>query len=134
MESDSLQNETMRLNQSSDSQSDAYAVDSQNGVGSVPASTQDVAFAVQLLANHRDLSADEWAKDFDFHGQTHTIRHEGWHKHLTDNVSTYAKARTMRSDIWESTAATDAFVTASLEGERITVQEALLISDQTWIP
>ena len=69
-----------------------------------------------------------------FHGQTHTIRHEGWHKHLTDNVSTYAKARAMRSDIWASTAATDAFVTASLEGERITVQEALLISDQTWIP
>lgn len=133
-ESDSLQNETMRLTQTSDPQSDAYAVDAQIGVGSFAASDQDVAFAVQLLANHRDLSANEWTKDVGFHGQTHTIRHEGWHKHLTDNVSTYAKARAMRSDIWASTAATDAFVTASLEGERITVQEALLISDQTWIP
>ena len=133
-ESDSLLNETMRLNQPSDPQSDADAGDSQIGVGIVPASGQDVAFAVQLLANHRDLSANEWTENVGFHGQTHTIRHEGWHKHLTDNVSTYAKARAMRSDIWASTAATDAFVTASLEGERITVQEALLISDQTWIP
>lgn len=133
-ESDSLLNETMRLTQSSDPQSDAYAVDAQHGVGSVAASDQDVAFAVQLLANHRDLSANEWTEDVGFHGHTHTIRHEGWHKHLTDNVSTYAKARAMRSGIWASTAATDAFVTASLEGERITVQEALLITDQTWIP
>lgn len=133
-ESDSLLNETMRLTQSSDPQSDAYAFDSQISVGAADASDQDVAFAVQLLANHRDLSPEEWTKDVGFLGPTHTIRHEGWHKHLTDNVSTYAKARAMRSDIWASTAATDAFVTASLEGERITVQEALLISDQTWIP
>ena len=107
-ESDSLLNETMRLNQPSDPQSDAHAGDSQIGVGIVPASGQDVAFAVQLLANHRDLSANEWTEDVGFHGQTHTIRHEGWHKHMTDNVSTYAKARAMRSDIWASTAATDA--------------------------
>ena len=134
MESDSFLNETMSLTQPSDRQSDARAVDSQSSVGTAPAPDLGVAFAVQLLANHRDLSTNEWTDDVGFFGPTHTIRHEGWHKHLTDNVSSYAKARAMRSDIWEGTAATDAFVTASLEGERITVQEALLISDQTWIP
>ena len=134
MESDSLLNETMRLTQPSDRQSDASALAATGQRGSGLASPSDVTFAVQLLANHRDLTPQEWVDDFGFQGQTHTIRHEGWHKHLTDEVRTYSRARAMRSDIWESTAATDAFVTASLEGERITVQEALLISDQTWIP
>ena len=133
-ELDSILNETMRLTQSSDPQSDASAVITQSGAGIDVAPDRGVAFAVQLLANHRDLSPTEWTSDFGYHGQTHTIRHEGWHKHLTDNVSTYSEAREMRSDIWASTSATDAFVAASLEGERITVQEALLISDQTWIP
>ena len=133
-ESDSALNETMRLTQPSDRQSDAPDLEEQNGAGSDAASAHAVAFAVQLLANHRDLSQDEWTADVGFHGRTHTIRHEGWHKHLTDNVSTYSEAREMRSDIWESTSAHDAFVTASLEGERITVQEALLIANQTWIP
>ena len=133
-EFDSLLNETMRLTQPSDLQSDASNLARNDKGGSASAPATDVAFAVQLLANHRDLSQEEWSDVVGYQGRTHTIRHEGWHKHLTDDVPTYSDARVMRSDIWKNTAATDAFVTASLEGERITVQEALLISNQTWIP
>ena len=133
-ESDSVLNETMRLTQPSDRQSDASDFAFKGQGGPAIASSHDVTFAVQLLANHREVSREELSDAVGFHGTTHTIRHEGWHKHLTDEVLTYADARAMRSDIWVSTAASDAFVTASLEGERITVQEALLISEQTWIP
>ena len=124
----------MRLTQPSDLQSDASNLARNDKGGSVIAPATDVVFAVQLLANHRDLAQEEWSDVVGFQGRTHTIRHEGWHKHLTDDGPTYSDARVMRSDIWKNTAATDAFVTASLEGERITVQEALLISNQTWIP
>ena len=74
------------------------------------------------------------AVGFDIYLRAATVSMEGWHKYLTPEEETYADAHTLRSHIWESTAATDAFVTASLEGERISIQEALLLSNQNWIP
>ena len=96
--------------------------------------TPGLDFAVQLLANHRDIEGDEMMATVGYRGAFQTTRHEGWHKHLTLPVRTYREAHSLRSDIWSETNAGDAFVTASLEGERITVQEALLLSNQTWIP
>ena len=127
-------NETMRLNQPSDDQSVANSIKPIEPTVAAAQPNANVAFAVQLMANHRDLSQDEACALLAYDGQLHTYRHEGWHKHLTDEVSTYSEARNLRSHVWETTIAKDAFVTASLEGERITVQEALLVSNQTWIP
>ena len=62
-----------------------------------------------------------------------TTLHDGWHANLTHEVATYAR-RSCTASAWSTTAADDAFVTASLEGERITVQEGLLLLNQTWIP
>ena len=47
---------------------------------------------------------------------------------MTDSQDSYAKARSSRNYIWATTQSQDAFVTAQLEGQRITVQEALLLS------
>lgn len=91
-------------------------------------------FAVQLLAVHRDLSHSEVSQATGYDLLTHVERDAEWRKYLTDNVSTYEDAHDLRNRVWTSTLATDAFVTASLDGERITVQEALLMSNQTWIP
>ncbi|MDA0728645.1 MAG: hypothetical protein O3B70_00530 [Bacteroidetes bacterium] len=126
------QNENMELNP-------ALAV-AGNGVslGTSPAMgvTSNVTprFAVQLLAVHRDLSPAEVAQATGYAHSTHIERNEDWRKYLTDDVTTYAAAHDLRDEVWSSTRATDAFVTASLDGERITVQEALLMSNQTWIP
>ena len=73
----------------------------------------------------------------DFLGYTqplHMERLDGWHKYVTDSHNSYAQARSSRNHIWATTNAQDAFVTAQLEGQRITVQEALLLTNQTWIP
>lgn len=125
--------ENMGLNQSPDVQS--VAAHSAPNTGQLnPVGSLEPRFAVQLLANHRDLSEDEVAESTGYSQPFHIFRHQGWHKYLTDEVSTYADARELRSNIWTSTRATDAFITASLEGDRITVQEALLMSHQSWIP
>ena len=127
-------NENMELNLSPDSQSvvvpASTAADTQLDANPI----EGLTFAVQLLANHRDLTAKEVSASLDYQGGYSIFRHEGWHKYLTPEEDTYAAAHTLRSDIWESTLATDAFVTASLEGERISIQEALLLSNQNWIP
>ena len=127
-------NENMELNLSPDTQS--VVVSALTATDTQPdASPMDgLAFAVQLLANHRDLTAQEVSASLNYQGGYSIFRHEGWHKYLTPEEETYADAHTLRSHIWESTAATDAFVTASLEGERISIQEALLLSNQNWIP
>lgn len=96
--------------------------------------TEGLQYAVQVLAVHRDLDQEELAKSLNFRAPFHIERHDGWHKYVTDFTATYSDAHAMRQTIWATTNATDAFVTASLEGERITVQEALLLSNQTWIP
>ena len=93
-----------------------------------------VEFAVQLLANHRDLTHDELVDFLGYTQPLHMERLDGWHKYVTDSHNSYAQARSSRNQIWATTNAQDAFVTAHLEGQRITVQEALLLSNQTWIP
>ena len=93
-----------------------------------------VSFAVQLLANHRELTQDELVDFLGYTKPLHMERLNGWHKYVTDSQDSYAKARSSRNHIWATTQAQDAFVTAQLEGQRITVQEALLLSNQTWIP
>ena len=127
-------NENMRLNQSSDNQSvDASSVSNTFEVKRASEDI-DVRYAVQLLANHRDLTPDELRSSVGFDDSFHVYRQNGWRKYLTDNVETYVEARNLRSDIWSTTTAFDAFVTASQNGERISVQEALYLSNQSWIP
>jgi len=99
-----------------------------------PQTTSGVEFAVQLLANHRDLTHDELVEFLGYTQPLHMERLDGWHKYVTDSHDSYAQARSSRNNIWATTNAQDAFVTAQLEGQRITVQEALLLSNQTWIP
>jgi len=127
-------NENMELNLTPDSPSIPEARKNTRAFHRDAKSNTEVSYSVQLLANHRDLSAEEMAGHLGYSGSYSIYRHEGWHKYLVPEVSTYSEAHFVRSKIWTSTLAEDAFVTASLKGERITVQEALLLSNQTWIP
>tara|TARA_B110000003_G_scaffold70113_1_gene71520 strand:+ start:185 stop:1366 length:1182 start_codon:yes stop_codon:yes gene_type:complete len=127
-------NESMELIQSPDPQSVETPTGRTVGSTTDGRSCRDVRYAVQLLANHRDLSSDELSAHLGSNISHHIFRHEGWHKYMTDDVETYSDAQYLRSEMWTTTAAADAFVTASVEGERISVQEALLLSNQTWTP
>lgn len=132
--SDSPSNENMELNPSSDSQSVAVTGATAHVTQPDTTPASGVMYSVQLLANHRDLTAQDVDAAIGYEGPYSIVRHEGWHKYLTPEVATYQDAHEIRSNVWTNTKATDAFVTASLEGARISVQEALLVSNQTWIP
>ena len=57
--------------------------------------------------------------------------HEGWHKFTFGNFPNYALAKEKRNE--KSNLSTQPFVTSYNNGNRITVQEGLMISNQTWL-
>gem|GEM_PF-844316 len=126
--------ENMELNLSPDTQSVVVSALTAKDTQLDASPMEGLAFSVQLLANHRDLTAQEVSESLNYQGGYSIFHHEGWYKYLTPQEETYVAAHTLRSHLWESTSATDAFVTASLEGERISIQEALLLSNQNWTP
>ena len=126
--------ENMRLNQSPDAQGVAPISRAKPSRGAQASGIPNLHYAVQILANHRDVDGGVLEDELGYRDRFHIVRHDGWHKYLTDEVSSYSEARNLRSTLWETTKVTDAFVTASFEGQRISVQEALLMSNETWMP
>ena len=61
-------------------------------------------------------------------------RHSEWHKFTTGYHSTYKAARDNRVELSTHHTFPGPFVAAYRKGQRITVQEALLVSKQNWIP
>ncbi|MDG2209324.1 MAG: hypothetical protein P8K81_04955 [Flavobacteriales bacterium] len=100
----------------------------------IPEPDAGIAFRVQVLAGHRDVSQAWFAKKFNFHNQVDAERHENWIKYTTGNHGQYESARDSREQIRRAHALPGPFVTAYLDGERVTVQEALLVSQQNWTP
>lgn len=98
----------------------------------VPAPDTDILYRVQVAAGHRRISDDYFAKKYDLKDNIILENHEGWIKYTIGSFKVYKEGRNHRNKVWESNKITDAFVTAYNAGERITVQEALMISNQKW--
>jgi hypothetical protein len=102
-------------------------------VSSIPAPETGVTYKVQILAAHRVVNKTYLKDKYNFNEQFNIENHEGWVKYTTGSYSQYKEARDARVRITsESSKLPGPFVTAYNEGERITVQEALLISKQLW--
>ena len=93
-----------------------------------------VAYRVQLLAGHNDVSRNWISTRFNYNGSADSERHEGWVKYTTGSFPAYQLARNERENINNTHHFPQPFVTAYYLGERITVEEALVISQQDWIP
>lgn len=99
----------------------------------VPDAETGITYKVQIMAAHRVVNKTYLKEKFNFEEQYNIENHEGWVKYTTGKFSEYKQARDAREELTQNHRNLPGpFVTAYNQGERITVQEALLISSQQW--
>ncbi len=104
-----------------------------SAITKIPLPETGISYKVQIAAGHNEIAADYFIKKHGIKEQVSTEFHEGWRKYTIGKFPIYKEARDHRNQIWETdNKISDAFVTAYNQGNRITVQEALMISKQQW--
>ncbi|RPG79275.1 MAG: hypothetical protein CBC95_005145 [Crocinitomicaceae bacterium TMED135] len=93
----------------------------------------NIDYKVQILAGHKIVNSSYFAAKFNFKENYEIESHMGWIKYTVGNHSEYKKARDSRNEL-KNHEFPGPFVSAYNYGERISVQEALILSKQSWIP
>ncbi len=93
-----------------------------------------VTYSVQICALMKKYRSPKFFNShyYKVQDKVHLEEHEGWKKYTVGKFPVYKEARDYRVKIWNSTPIKDAFVAAYNSGQRITVQEALMIANQQW--
>lgn len=99
-------------------------------VTSTPSAERGVTYKIQVGAGHQTVSSNYFASKFSLSDAVSTESHDGWIKYLVGKYTEYKQARDKRENVRNNVK--NAFVTAYNQGKRITVQEALMISNQKW--
>ena len=103
-------------------------------VTSIPTPENGILYKVQISAGHREVGKTYFSSRHRFNGSFNVERHQGWIKYVTGRFGSYAEARDQRvSYVTGGHNFPGPFVTAYNNGDRITVQEALLLSNQKWV-
>jgi len=105
-----------------------------NNIVNVPSPETGITYRVQIAAGHNNLRKTEFEKLYNF-PEGYTLESiDGWLKYTTGSHEYYKEARNDRERISSQYDKFQGpFVTAYNEGERITVQEALMITNQEWL-
>ena len=103
-----------------------------SAVSSMPETA--ISYRVQITAAHKLVNDAYFESMHQYTGPYNTEHHEGWIKYTTGGFDVYRSARDHRNELTASYNFPGPFVTAYNEGERITVQEALMIANQKWVP
>jgi hypothetical protein len=103
-------------------------------VTNTPSAETGINYKVQILAGHKVVTEAFIKKKYQFSEEFILDNHEGWVKYITGTYPEYKQARDKREGlITAQHNFPGPFVTAYNAGERITVQEALMITNQQWI-
>ncbi len=106
-----------------------------NEVKTSTAKSNKVSFRVQVAASHKQIKNQQ--NFFAKRNITEKVDVEkigNWYKYtMTNSFDKYVGARDFRNSIWEQTPIKGAFVVAYNGKQRITVQEALMLSNQKWV-
>jgi len=99
----------------------------------VPTPDKKIAYKVQICAlSKMQRGASYFESKFAISNKVNMEFHEGWRKYIVGKYSLYKEARDYRENM-RSKGIENPFVTAYNGGKRITVQEALMVSNQQWI-
>lgn len=98
-----------------------------------PKPSGTVTYRVQIAAGHIPVSDSYFISKYRLNEKINRENHEGWIKYTVGNFGEYSAAREKRNTLWNAHNLRDAFVVAYNKGNRISVQEALMITSQQWI-
>jgi hypothetical protein len=103
-------------------------------ITTTPAPENGVVFKVQIMAAKKSVNVNTFfKKTFKFNGDVQLDSHDGWMKYLTGGFDNYVSARDLRQGHTEKYKFRGPFVVAYNNGTRISVQEALMITNQKWV-
>ena len=92
-----------------------------------------INYKVQIIAGHRIISNKQISNNYNYNGEYSLESHNGWIKYTVGSNSKYSNARDSRNEL-NNYDFPGPFVTAYNYGERISVQEALILTSQSWMP
>ena len=102
-------------------------------ITNTPSPEKGINYKIQLAATHTHKAASTFRVNHKFAADIETENHDGWTKFVTGSHDEYKSARDARNNISAEYSKFDGpFVTAYNNGDRITVQEALMVSKQKW--
>lgn len=93
----------------------------------------NVQYRIQIAAGKKEVKQDYFEKRHQIKEQVNIEYIDNWYKYTIGAFSVYKDARDKRNQVWNAdNKIDDAFVCAYNGGERISVQEALMVTKQKW--
>ncbi len=108
-----------------------------SSITSIPPAQNGVAYRVQICAGKNNIGnvANYFSNVYKFSEETvYTENHEGWVKYTIGSFTNYKSARDRRNEVTSKYTFPGPFVSAYNNGQRVTVQEALMVSRDKWVP